>query len=75
MEKKDILENIIFDLFGRCEYDEYTCLDEIVKNSIGYIRFIVEIENKFDIEFEDEMLNISYFKNISQLLRYLQNES
>lgn len=75
MENKDILENIILKLFGKCEYDECTCLDEIVKNSIGYIKFIVEIENRLNIEFEDDMLNISYFKNISELLCYLQNET
>lgn len=75
MENKDILKKIILMLFGKCEYDEHTCLDEIVKNSIGYIKFIVEIEKQLNIEFEDDMLNISYFKNIGELLCYLQNET
>lgn len=39
--------------------------------SIDYIRILVEIENQFNMTFEDEQLNISLFKNISQIADYV----
>lgn len=75
MQNKERLEKIIFRLFGEMKYDENTSMKDVVKNSIGYIKFLVETESEFDIEFEDDFLDISYFDNIGQLLCYLQEHS
>lgn len=41
--------------------------------SIEYVKFIVAIESKFDIEFEDEMLTIDTFRSINDIAVYIQS--
>lgn len=72
MDKKERLKKIILNVFGEVNFDENTSIKDIVVNSIGYIKFLVETEIEFDIEFEEELLDISYFENIGQFLCYLQ---
>lgn len=72
MQNKERLEQIIGNLFGKSNIDKNSTISEIVGNSMGYIKFIVAIESEFDIEFEDEILDITYFEDIGQLISYLQ---
>lgn len=40
-------------------------------DSLTFIKFVVLIEEKVKVEFEDEKLSLSYFKNIDELLNYV----
>lgn len=52
-------------------------LDDIFINeqfgSIEYVKFIVAIESKFEIEFDDEMLTINTFSSIHDIAIYIQS--
>lgn len=48
-------------------------LDLIGFDSIKYISFIVELENEFDIEFGEDKLTMSSFKDMNELMSYLSN--
>lgn len=41
-------------------------------NSFQFIGFVVELENFFDIEFEDEMLGLGIFNSVDDLCKYIQ---
>lgn len=41
-------------------------------NSLHYIKIVVDIENEFDIEFDDENLDNNTFKNIEYLSNYVK---
>jgi acyl carrier protein len=51
---------------------EETSLVELGINSINYISIIVALENRFDMEFEDDMLGIKSFENIKQIIEYIK---
>lgn len=48
-------------------------LDLLGFDSIKYISFVVELENEFDVEFSEDKLTISAFKNMNELINYLSN--
>lgn len=52
--------------------DLRTPLMEIGFDSMNYISFIVELENVFDVEFEEEKLVISSFENIYEVVNYIR---
>ena len=42
--------------------------------SIIFIKLIVLIEVEFEIEFEDDKLNISDFCNVNELIKYIESK-
>lgn len=42
-------------------------------DSLNYIKSIVLLEEKFNIKFEDDYLDINQFKNIGDLVEYIKN--
>lgn len=49
------------------EIDFFIPLSDIGFDSITYVEFIVELESKFNIEFQENVLVINYFKNLEEL--------
>lgn len=49
-------------------------LQEAGINSLGFIRLVVEIENAFQIQFEDDMLDIELFHSMQDLVAYIEKE-
>lgn len=47
-------------------------LIEIGINSTGFIKLVVEIESEFGIDFDDEDLNLNCFKNLKELINYVE---
>ena len=41
--------------------------------SFQFIGFVVQLENHFDIEFEDEMLGLGSFNSIDDICDYIQS--
>ena len=50
-------------------------LEELKVNSIIFIRLVVECEQRFHIEFEDEMLLMSEFPNLKSFIEYVQTRA
>lgn len=49
--------------------------DELHLNSIAFIQIVVEIENTFQIEFDDNHLSTELFSNIKDLVNYVNEKS
>ncbi len=48
-------------------------LSEYIIDSLQFISFIVEIENKFGIEIPDELLNIENLKSLNGFSQLIEN--
>lgn len=46
-------------------------LQELSIDSLEYIKIVVEFENIFDVEFEDEALDIVNFTNVDDICEYI----
>ena len=49
-------------------------LQDVGINSLGFIRLVVEIENEFQFQFDDDMLNIELFHSIQELVAYIDGK-
>lgn len=49
-------------------------LTELEINSILFIKIIIDIENQFNIEFDDEALDYSKFVSMDNLIHYVQGK-
>ncbi len=47
-------------------------MSELNANSINYIKLIVNVEDMFDLEFDDNYLDVSTFKNINEMLHFIE---
>jgi len=53
--------------------DEIT-FNELGVNSLNFIKIIVELEEAFDIEFEDEQINYGLLNNIHDLITLIEEK-
>ena len=53
------------------DLDKFTFYDLGV-NSLNFIKIIVELEEEFDIEFEDDQINYGLLSNISELVKLIK---
>lgn len=53
---------------------DHISLQDAGINSLGFIRLVVEIENAFQIQFEDDMLNIELFHSMQDLVAYIERK-
>lgn len=51
--------------------DSNTKIDDLGMDSINYVGFLLEIEEKCEIEFEDECLANNYFKTVGDIVKYV----
>lgn len=49
-----------------------TLVEEINMNSLEFIQTVVDIEQLFEFEFEDEKLTQGEFEHLSDLVKYIQ---
>mgnify|MGYP001401524314 CR=1 FL=1 len=54
------------------EIDMGTKIDDIGLSSISFIKMIVDIEEEFNIEFDDESLEFSKFDIIQDFIDYIK---
>lgn len=45
-----------------------------IVNSLEFVSIVIELETEFDIEFDDDMLLISSYENIEQLVDYISQK-
>lgn len=48
---------------------------EFGTNSISFIKIIVDVENEFDIEFDDEKLSTNDFQTVNDLCNYISSST
>ena len=51
-----------------------TTFKEIEIESIIFITLIVEIEDHFEIEFDDENMILSYYQTVGEFVNYVENK-
>lgn len=56
------------------EIESGKSISEYITNSIDFIKIIVGVETKFDIEFEDEDLQLERFQTINDIIEYIQQK-
>ncbi|WP_434752089.1 acyl carrier protein [Paenibacillus amylolyticus] len=49
-------------------------LNVTVLNSINFVKVVVAIESEFNIEFEDEDLDMNNFENFQKLISYIEEK-
>ncbi len=70
---KKIFTNVLSNYEGIDMLESDTNLWEHGLNSISFINIIVEIENEFGFEFQDEELGGEKFQTINNLSDYIKN--
>ena len=70
-------EKIIEIIRNACALEENditleTKLQDLSLDSLSFIEAIVSIEQEFDIEFEDESLNIYEWKTVEEIIQYVE---
>ena len=50
-------------------------LNRLQFTSISFIRLIVELEEEFSIEFDDDVLGIGVFNSVEDLCKYIENKT
>ncbi len=73
---KNIIYGIIKEILEIDDVKQYINADgtflDIGLNSINYIKVVVSIEEKFGIEFDDELLDFEQFTSINTLCTYIK---
>lgn len=77
-EIKEIIKKIVKentnDNYELTEEDFTADLKMMQLNSIQFIKIIVEIENKFDFEFEDDALDIQNYATLNDLVKFINKK-
>ncbi|MBE6049558.1 MAG: acyl carrier protein [Clostridium sp.] len=74
---KEKVIKIIKETLGIGEEREITGETDISSlgvNSLNFLRIIVEIEEAFDIEFDDNELNFDYFNTIDSVIKLIESK-
>lgn len=77
MSKEERLAEIIrkaVNLSDDVALDENTDLAQIDINSLNFLKIIVDIEDEFDIEFDDEELNFELFGTIHSIIEKIDEK-
>jgi len=70
---RKILKNTIDSKFDLSKISNKKNLKKVGMNSISFIKFITEIENEFNFEFEDDDLIFDKFDNLKKFVTYIKN--
>ncbi len=75
MENKEKVIGILKDVVNRTIPENWMerggMLSELSIDSLEYIKIVVQIENTFDIEFDDEALVLEKFTNVDDICAYI----
>ena len=59
---------------GRNDFlEDNSDLTDIDLNSLIFIKFVVELEDKFNITFDEERLDYNSFSNLNELTKYINS--
>ncbi len=65
------ITDCIYDI-KRIRVDKETKFEEIGLDSIEFVQLIINIEDKFNIEFDDEELKLDIYNNLDDLVKIIE---
>jgi acyl carrier protein len=75
MEIKEKVVEILKEVVNRTIPDNWLelggQLQELSIDSLEYIKIVVRFENTFDVEFDDEALDLTKFSNVDDICAYI----
>lgn len=77
MENNELISMYILQSFPKeasAQIDASTKFADMIIDSLSYIEFIVSVEEKFNIEFDDDMLATDTFTTIGDLILYVEKK-
>jgi acyl carrier protein len=72
---KTILNNQLSDRLDGKEISINDQLMDLDINSLAFIKIVVALEDEFDVEFQDEDLDISKFETVEDIVKYIESET
>lgn len=54
------------------DVNENTLLEDLRIDSLRFVEIVVEIESRFEFQFDDEMLLMKEFPKISSIIKYIK---
>ena len=54
------------------DVNENTLLEDLGIDSLRFVEIVVEIESRFEFQFDDEMLLMKEFPKISSIIKYIK---
>jgi len=57
----------------QCLVDTQMKLEQIALDSIAFIQVIIELEEIFNFEFEDEMLAYESYESVADIVNYIES--
>ena len=74
MDIKNEIQDIIKENLGIDTFDTDAPITEYIKNSIDFIKIIVDVESKYSIEFVDEDLHLERFSTIGDFIQSIEEK-
>ena len=68
---KDLISSVIEEMIGISLPNENTYLIDADVDSMKMVELVLELENRFDIEFEPEMLSYKTLRTVSSISEYV----
>lgn len=65
---QDVIEEFAIDL---SKIEDSSILSDFGMNSIYFVLFVIQIEEGFEIEFEDEYLDMDHFSTFDDIVNYI----
>ena len=77
-EKQDFVEISVIKTFNEVlkadNITRETSLKSLGIHSFNYIQIVVELEEKFNIEFEEDYLNLNVFSSVEEIIAFIKNK-
>ncbi len=70
----DIYKQYIEEEQDKIVLNKETKLQDMPINSVSYIKVIIDIENEFDFEFDDDALLPDHFVTIDDMVNYIMEQ-
>ena len=71
MKNEEIIVHAIQSILNESEIDTNLDFRSIGINSLSFIQLVVNLEDQFDVEFDDENLDIEHYKNVKEFCCYV----
>ena len=72
---RSLLSDFLVDRYQSHELFLNTVLKDLSIPSFEQMRIIIEIENHFDLEFDDDHLNLNIFYSLEDICNYIVNRN
>ncbi len=79
MNTNDVMSSVIEFIIENCESFKGTVtvespLSDYIQNSVELIKVVVDIEERFDVHFENEELDLNNFRTVSDFIQIIEKK-